>query len=100
MASSSDMPVSLCWCLSGWYVRDSCLNLTRTSLSLAFGSKPSTSKADLRGEVVPFLRRRCRGGEGGGGDGGVLWLWLLLLWPGGRGGSGMFTPGLFSFSIL
>ena len=37
MALSSDMPVSLCWCLSGWYVLDSCLNLTRTSLSLAFG---------------------------------------------------------------
>ena len=93
------MPVSLCWCLSGWYFLDSCLNLTLTSLSLAFGSKPSISKADLKGEVVPFLLRRCRGGEGGEGDGGVLWVLLLLPWPEGVG-SGMCTPGFLSFCIL
>ena len=34
VASASDIPVSLCWCLSGWYLRDSCLTLILISLSL------------------------------------------------------------------
>ena len=95
MASSLVIPVWLCWCLSGWYILDSCRNLTLISLSVALGANPSTEKASLEAPIVLFSccrRRRWRGGGEGGG------LFDVLL--GSGVGLGMLTPGLFSFSIL
>ena len=91
------IPVFSGWCLSGWYVRDNCLNLILISLSVTPDCRPSVSNASLIGVLVLFLLRlRCRGGDSLGiprGDGGG-WFCPEV------DGSGISMPGLFSFSIL